>query len=53
MKQKSKNSLTLRGAKKIERTAASGHKYIFSEGGMSETDDLQKPGRTMLTSEAF
>lgn len=41
----------LRGAKKIERTAASGHKYIFSEGGMSETDDLQKPGRTMLTSE--
>lgn len=24
---------------------------MFSEGGMSETDDLNKPGRTMLTSE--
>lgn len=41
----------LRGPKKIERTSANGHKYIFSEGGMSPTDDLDKPGRTMLTSE--
>ena len=41
----------LRGSKKIERTAANGHKYIFSEGGMSPTDDLNLPGRTMLTSE--
>lgn len=41
----------LRGSKKIERTSASGHKYIFSEGGMSPTDLLDKPGRTMLTSE--
>lgn len=41
----------LRGAKKIERTSASGHKYYFSEGGMSPTDPLDKPGRTMLTSE--
>ena len=41
----------LRGPKKIERTSVDGHKYIFSEGGMSETDDLDKPGRTMLTSE--
>ena len=41
----------LRGSKKIERTSASGHKYFFSEGGMSPTDDLQGPGRTMLTSE--
>jgi len=41
----------LRGAKKIERTAANGHQYIFSEGGMSPTDDLKLPGRTMLTSE--
>lgn len=41
----------LRGPKKIERTSASGHKYIFSEGGMSPTDELDKPGRTMLTSE--
>ncbi|MEZ7171921.1 DNA (cytosine-5-)-methyltransferase [Sporosarcina sp. OR05] len=41
----------LRGPKKIERTSADGHKYNFSEGGMSPTDDLDKPGRTMLTSE--
>lgn len=41
----------LRGSKKIERTSASGHKYIFSEGGMSPTDYLDRPGRTMLTSE--
>jgi len=41
----------LRGSKKIERTSATGHKYIFSEGGMSPTDDLEGPGRTMLTSE--
>lgn len=42
----------LRGPKKIERTSAEGHKYIFSEGGMSPVDDLNLPGRTMLTSEA-
>jgi len=42
----------LRGPKKIERVSAEGHIYTFSEGGMSETDDLDKPGRTMLTSEA-
>lgn len=41
----------LRGPKKIERTSASGHKYVFSEGGMSPTDLLDMPGRTMLTSE--
>lgn len=41
----------LRGAKRLERTSANGHKYIYSEGGMSETDDLELPGRTMLTSE--
>lgn len=42
----------LRGSKKVERTAANGHKYIYSEGGMSPTDDIHLPGRTMLTSEA-
>ena len=41
----------LRGAKKIERTAANGHKYTFSEGSMSPHDNLNLPGRTMLTSE--
>ncbi|MEE1132164.1 MAG: DNA (cytosine-5-)-methyltransferase [Caryophanon sp.] len=41
----------LRGPKKIERTSAEGHQYIYSEGGMSPTDALDLPGRTMLTSE--
>lgn len=41
----------LRGAKRIERTSADGHTYIYSEGGMSPYDDLELPGRTMLTSE--
>ncbi|WP_413486536.1 DNA (cytosine-5-)-methyltransferase [Brochothrix thermosphacta] len=41
----------LRGSKKIERTSKDGYKYIFSEGGMSPTDSLDLPGRTMLTSE--
>ncbi len=41
----------LRGAKKIERISATGHKYIYAEGGMSPVDDLALPGRTMLTSE--
>lgn len=41
----------LKGPKKIERTAANGHKYIFSEGGMAFPESLDMPGRTMLTSE--
>lgn len=41
----------LRGPKRIERTSTDGHTYIYSEGGMSPTDDLNLPGRTMLTSE--
>lgn len=41
----------LRGPKKLKRVAASGHEYIYSEGGMSEHDSLDLPGRTMLTSE--
>ena len=41
----------LKGPKRIERTSATGHKYIFSEGGMAFPESLDKPGRTMLTSE--
>ena len=41
----------LRGPKKIERTSSDGHQYIYSEGGMPPYDDLNLPGRTMLTSE--
>lgn len=41
----------LKGPKKIERVAANGHPYIYSEGGMAFPDPLDRPGRTMLTSE--
>ncbi|HGH7176746.1 DNA (cytosine-5-)-methyltransferase [Bacillus wiedmannii] len=42
----------LKGPKKEERVSkATGHKYFYSEGGMAFPDDLNKPGRTMLTSE--
>lgn len=41
----------LKGAKRIERVSQSGHKYIYSEGNIAFPDDLDKPGRTMLTSE--
>ncbi|WP_440604420.1 DNA (cytosine-5-)-methyltransferase [Bacillus sp. GB_SG_008] len=42
----------LKGPKKEERISkATGHKYFYSEGGMAFPDDLEKPGRTMLTSE--
>ena len=42
----------LKGAKKIERTdRTTGFNYFYSEGNMSYPDPLDKPGRTMLTSE--
>jgi DNA (cytosine-5)-methyltransferase 1 len=41
----------LKGPKKVERTSATGHKYIFSEGGMALPENMDLPGRTMLTSE--
>lgn len=42
----------LKGAKKIERTSKTGHKYTFSEGPISFPDSIDKPARTMLTSES-
>lgn len=42
----------MKGAKKIERTAANGHKYVFSEGPIAFPDPLDRPSRTMLTSES-
>lgn len=42
---------TLRDAKKIERTSVEGHTYTYSEGAMAPFDDINLPGRTMLTSE--
>lgn len=42
----------LKGAKKINRTAANGHQYVFSEGPVAFPDSWDRPGRTMLTSES-
>ncbi len=41
----------MKGAKKIERTSRTGFTYSFSEGGIAFPDPLDKPARTMLTSE--
>lgn len=42
----------LKGAKKIPRTSANGHSYVFSEGPVAFPDPWDRPGRTMLTSES-
>lgn len=42
----------LKGAKKIPRTSANGHEYVFSEGPIAFPDPWDRPGRTMLTSES-
>lgn len=41
----------LKGPKKINRTDKSGYEYVYSEGGMAFPDPLDKPARTILTSE--
>lgn len=41
----------LKGSKRIERTSADGHTYIYSEGAMAFPEKLEEPARTMLTSE--
>ena len=41
----------MKGAKKIPRVSKDGHQYIFSEGPIAFPDSLDKPSRTMLTSE--
>lgn len=42
----------LKGAKKIERTSKDGHTYTFSEGPIAFPDPIDRPARTMLTSES-
>lgn len=42
----------LKGAKRIERKKPNGEKYFYTEGNMDFPDSLEKPGRTMLTSES-
>ncbi|MDC7236462.1 MAG: DNA (cytosine-5-)-methyltransferase [Sphaerochaetaceae bacterium] len=41
----------LKGPKKIERTSKEGFKYKYAEGGIAYPDYLDRPARTMLTSE--
>ena len=49
-KQKEK-FLFLKNSKKIQRKRPDGSDYFYSEGKMSFPDNLNAPGRTMLTSE--
>lgn len=42
----------LKGSKKINRKSKDGHEYIFSEGPIAFPDSIDKPARTMLTSES-
>lgn len=42
----------MKGSKAIERTSKTGHEYTFREGALSFPDSINKPARTMLTSEA-
>lgn len=42
----------LKGAKKIDRVSKSGHAYTFSEGSIAFPDPIDRPGRTILTSES-
>ena len=41
----------LKGAKKEPRTAKNGHEYVYSEGSIAFPDPLDRPSRTILTSE--
>lgn len=41
----------LKNSKKVPRKKPNGEDYLYSEGSMSFPDDLDLPGRTMLTSE--
>jgi len=42
---------TLKGAKRLLRKSKTGHEYIFSEGAIAFPDPIDRPARTMLTSE--
>lgn len=41
----------LKGAKREERTARSGHRYTYAEGAMVFPDALDRPSRTIITKE--
>lgn len=42
----------MKGAKEIKRISKEGYEYIFREGAIAFPDYLDRPARTMLTSEA-
>lgn len=42
----------MKGGKAIPRTSKEGHEYMFREGAIAFPDPLDRPARTMLTSEA-
>ena len=42
----------LKGAKRIDRVRPNGEPYCFSEGAIPFPDSIEKPARTMLTSES-
>ena len=42
---------TMKGPKKLERISKNGIRYNYSEGGIPFPDHLDRPARTMLTSE--
>lgn len=41
----------MKGSKRFLRTAKNGHEYVYSEGAMACPDPLDRPARTLLTSE--
>lgn len=43
--------IKLKGSKRVDRISQAGHKYTFSEGAIAFPDSIDKPARTMLTSE--
>ena len=42
----------MKGAKEIKRVSKEGYEYIFREGAIAFPDPIDKPARTMLTSES-
>ena len=50
-KEQIEKHMYLKGAKKVPRKKPNGEEYFYSEGSMEFPDDINKPGRTMLTSE--
>jgi DNA (cytosine-5)-methyltransferase 1 len=41
----------LKGAKRVERVTAQGHAYTYAEGAVAFPDSLDRPARTIITSE--